>query len=191
MASTPEKRLPPSRRKDRKCDQCPTMIRRDNKSGLCRKCVKNSKSFRRAASEAARRKYEDPEARKKTGDAVRRANQLDPTIRDRKSKAMKEIAATPEWRDRNAQQCRDRRLWEIGVAARTPESDARAGRTFSRRHGIGSWCPEDYIEQARELRRAGVSVEDTKRMIWEQHDRDIKRLRGRMAEAEWKRQGLS
>lgn len=182
MVNTPEEKLPPpSRRKDRKCDKCPTMIRRDNKSGLCAPCVKKSDSFRRAASGAAHRRYEDPEQRERTGKAVKRANRLDPTIRVRKSAIMKEIAADPEWKRRNAEQCRERRLWEIGVAARTPESDARAGRTFSRRHGIGSWCPEDYIEQARELRKSGVSVEETKRMIFEQRDLDLDRLRRRMS----------
>lgn len=181
MANTPEEKLPPpSRRKDRKCNECPTMIRRDNKSGLCVQCVKKSNSFRRAASGAAHRRYEDPEQRKRTGAAVKRANQLDPTIRVRKSQIMKEIAATPEWKERNAQQCRDRRLWEIGVAARTPESDARAGRTFSQRHGIASWCPLEYVEQARELRKAGVSVEETKRMIAEQQEADLERYRRKM-----------
>lgn len=156
------------------------MIRRDNKSGLCRQCVKKSDSFRRAASGAAHRRYEDPEQRKITGQGVRRANRADPTIRERKSAIMKEIAADPAWKRRNAEQCRERRLWEIGVAARTPESDAQAGRTFSRRHGIGSWCPEDYIKQARELRRSGVSVEETQRMIFEQQERDLARLRRKM-----------
>lgn len=157
------------------------MIRRDNKSGLCSGCVKKSDSFRRAVSGAAHRRYEDPEQRKITGQGVRRANLADPTIRERKSAVMKEIAADPEWRARNAEQCRERRLWEIGVAARTPQSDAQAGRTFSRRHGIGSWCPEDYIEQARELRRSGVSVEETKRMIFEQQEKDLERFRRRIA----------
>ena len=172
-----EKLPPPSRRKDRKCAQCPEMIRRDNKSGLCSRCVKKSDSFRRAVSGAAHRRYQDPEQRQITGRGVRRANQADPTIRERKSAIMKEIAADPEWKARNAEQCRERRLWEIGVAARTPESDARAGRTFSKRHGIGSWCPPDYVKQARELRRANVPVEEVKRMIAEQQERDLQRFR--------------
>lgn len=156
------------------------MIRRDNKSGLCAPCVKKSDSFRRAASGAAHRRYEDPAQRERTGKAVRLANQLDPTIRERKSAIMKEIAADPEWKARNAEQCRDRRLWEIGVAARTPESNAKQGRTFSLRHGIGSWCPTDYIQQARELRRLNVPVEEVKRMIAEQQEKDIEEVRRRM-----------
>lgn len=182
MASTPEDKLPPpSRRKDRKCNECPTMIRRDNKSGLCTRCVKRSNEFRRAASGAAHRRYEDPAEREKTGKGVRRANQLDPTIRVRKSQIMKEIAATPEWKERNAQQCRDRELWKLGLAGRTAESNVRQGVTFSQRHGIRSWCPLEYVEQARELRRAGVSVEETKRMIAEQQEADLDRYRRRMA----------
>lgn len=156
------------------------MIRRDNKSGLCRECVKKSDEFRRAASGAAHRRYEDPAQRERTGNAVKRANRLDPTIRQRKSAIMKEIAADPEWKARNAEQCRDRRLWEIGVAARTPESNARAGRTFSQRHGIGSWCPTDYIEQARELRRLNIPLEEVKRMIADQYEKDLEQLRRRM-----------
>ena len=153
------------------------MIRRDNKSGLCGSCVKKSDSFRRAASGAAHRRYEDPAERKKTGAAVKRANQIDPTIRVRKSQIMKEIAADPEWKRRNAEQCRDRRLWEKGLAARTPESHVRQGVTFSQRHGIASWCPLEYLEQARELRRAGVSVEETQRMIAEQQEADLRAYR--------------
>lgn len=156
------------------------MIRRDNKSGMCTRCVKKSDQFRRAASGAAHRRYEDPEQRERTGRAVKLANQIDPTIRERKSAIMKEIAADPEWKARNAEQCRQRRLWEIGVAARTPESNARQGRTFSLRHGIGSWCPTDYIEQARELRRLNVPVEEVKRMIAEQQEKDLEQLRRRM-----------
>lgn len=179
--NTPDEKLPPpSRRKDRKCSQCPEMIRRDNRSGMCTRCVKKSDEFRRAASGAAHRRYEDPEQRERTGKAVRMANRLDPTIRQRKSAIMKEIAADPEWKARNAEQCRDRRLWEIGVAARTPESNARAGRTFSQRHGIGSWCPTDYIEQARELRRLNVPLEEVKRMIADQYEKDLEQLRRRM-----------
>lgn len=181
MASTPEKLPPPSRRKDRKCRECPEMIRRDNASGLCVRCVKKSNEFRRAASGAAHRRYEDPAEREKTGKAVRRAHQIDPTIRVRKSQAMKEIAATSEWKERNAELCRERRLWEIGVAARTPESDARAGQTFSLRHGIASWCPMEYVETARDLRRSGVSVEETKRLIAEQQEADLERYRRKTA----------
>lgn len=147
---------------------------------MCTRCVKKSDEFRRAASGAAHRRYEDPEQRERTGKAVRMANRLDPTIRQRKSAIMKEIAADPEWKARNAEQCRDRRLWEIGVAARTPESNARAGRTFSQRHGIGSWCPTDYIEQARELRRLNIPLEEVKRMIADQHEKDLEQLRRRM-----------
>ena len=176
-----EKLPPPSRRKDRKCNECPTMIRRDNKSGLCVQCVKKSNSFRRAASGAAHRRYEDPEQRRLTGEGVKRANQLDPTIRVRKSRIMKEIAATPEWKERNAEQCRERKLWEKGLAARTADSFVQQGITFSQRHGIASWCPTEYVEQARELRRSGVSVEETKRMIFEQQERDLERFRRRMA----------
>lgn len=173
----PEKLPPPSRRKDRQCDECPTMIRRDNKSGLCASCVKKSKSFRRAVSKAAKKKYENPAARKKTGDAIRRANQLDPTIRARKSASMKRAAADPAWKARNAELCRQKRLWEKGLAARTADSFVQQGITFTMRHGIGSWCPLEYIEQARELRQSGVSVEETKRMIADQQEADLERHR--------------
>lgn len=156
------------------------MIRRDNKSGLCGPCVKKSDSFRRAASGAAHRRYEDPEQRERTGKAVKLANQLDPTIRERKSAIMKEIAADPEWKARNAEQCRQRELWKLGRAGRTELSNIRQGVTFSLRHGIGSWCPTDYIEQARDLRRLGVPVEEVKRMIAEQQEKDLEQVRRRM-----------
>lgn len=159
------------------------MIRRDSKSGLCVKCVKKDDSFRRAASQAAHRRYADPAERERTGAGVRRAVQLDPTIRERKAAKMREIAAAPEWRQRNAEQCRERRLWEKGVAARTPESNAQGGRTFSQRHGIGSWCPPDYVEEAKRLRRLGHPAPEVRRMIEEQHVRDLARFRRKLTEA--------
>jgi hypothetical protein len=156
------------------------MIRRDNKSGLCLRCVKKSDSFRSAASQGAQKRYEDPAQRERTSKALRRANQTDPTIRERKSARMKEIAADPDWKARNAENCRQRRLWEKGQAGRTPESHAKQGRTFSRRHGIASWCPHDYVEQARQLRRSNIPVEEVKRMIFEQQEKDLEQLRRRM-----------
>lgn len=156
------------------------MIRRDNKSGLCAPCVKKSDSFRRAASGAAHRRYEDPAQRERTGRGVRLANQLDPTIRERKSAIMKEIAADPEWKARNAEQCRERELWKLGRAGRTELSNVRQGVTFSQRHGIGSWCPTDYIQQARDLRRLKVPLEEVKRMIAEQYEKDMAEVRRRM-----------
>lgn len=180
MASTPEKLPPPSRRKDRSCSQCQTMIRRDNKSGLCSACVKKSDSFRANVAGAVRARYSDPEERKKTGDAMRRANLVDPTISERKSARMREIAADPAWKARNAENCRDRRLWEAGQAGRTAKSHVAQGKTFSRRHGLAVWCPEDYLEDARRLRALGIPLDEVKALIFEQQERDLERLRQRM-----------
>ena len=122
---------PPSKRYETPCKgRCGGFVRNDNKSGYCRRCVKASPEFRANVSAAAKRKYENPEQRAKTGRAVRRANQVDPTIRARKSAAMRTRAATPEWQERNRQNCTERRLWEKGLAGRTPESLKRQGETY-------------------------------------------------------------
>lgn len=177
----------PSRTKDKPCKSCPALLRRDNRSGYCRQCVKATPEFRAKVAEGAKRRYADPAERERTGEAVRRANQADPTISQRKSAAMQVAASDPAWQARNAEQCRARRLWESGVAARTPASDAKAGRTFSRRHGYGAWCPEDYIAHARDLRRTGLSLDETKAAIAEQVERDRQRLRARAAATAEKR----
>lgn len=172
----------PSRRKDKPCKSCPALVRRDNRSGYCARCVKASPEYRAKVAEGAKRRYADPEQRARTGEGVRRAVQRDPTIRARKSAAMREIAATPEWQERNRANCTDRRLWEKGVAARTPESNRRQGRTFSQRHGLGAWCPPDYLEMARDLRRNNVPLDDVKRMVAEQQTRDLAAVRKRVSD---------
>lgn len=145
------------------CRSCDKSLGRKNRTGYCNRHAKQS-----------------PEYREKLAAAQRRVQQADPTIRERKSAKMREIAATPEWQARNAEQCRQRRLWEKGVPAITAETRARQGRTFSARHGIALWCPAELVETARALRRSGVSVDETKRMIAEQHDRDMRRFRERL-----------
>lgn len=157
------------------------MLRADNRSGYCARCVKQSPEYRAKVAAGAKRRYADPAERARTGDGVRRAVQRDPTIAERKSAAMREIARDPEWKARNAEQCRERRLWEKGLAARTPASNVRQGRTFSRRHGLGAWCPDDYLEMARDLRRSGVPLDDVKRMVAEQQARDLAAVRRRIA----------
>lgn len=142
------------------CPSCDKPLGRKNRTGYCNRHAKQS-----------------PEYREKLAAAQRRVQQADPTIRLRKSKAMREIAATPEWRERNAEQCRRRRLWEQGVAGRTAESNIAQGRTFSARHGYLSWCPPELVETARALRRTGVPLDETKRLIAEQHERDMRRFR--------------
>lgn len=124
---------------------------------------------------------QSPEYRAKLAESQRRAQQSDPTIRERKSKAMREIAATPEWQARNAEQCRSRRLWERGIAGRKADTPAKWGRTFSARYGYLSWCPPELVETARAIRRTGVPLEETKRLIAEQHEREMQRFRASIA----------
>lgn len=171
---------PPSKTKSVPCKSCPALVRPSSATGYCARCVKRSPEYRQKVSAGTHRRYADPAARERTGQAVRLANALDPSIRERKAAAMREIASDPEWQARNAEQCRDRRLWERGVAARTPESDARAGRTFSKRHGLGAWCPADYIAMARDLRRSNVPLDEVKRLVAEQGERDLQRIRAKL-----------
>lgn len=173
----------PSKAKTGACKSCSTAIRADNRSGYCGRCVKKTPEFRAKAAAGAQRRYADPAARERTGAAMRAAYQRDPTIAERKAAKMREIAADPEWKARNAEQCRERRLWETGLAARTPESHARQGRTFSQRHGLGAWCPADYVDLARDLRRSGVPLDETKRLVAEQQEADRAAVRKRHAAA--------
>jgi hypothetical protein len=165
----------PSRMKTTPCRACPTLVRNDSRSGFCGKCVKQTPEFKARASQAARNRT--PEHRAKLGAAQRRACQADPTIRQRKSIKMRALAATPEWRARNAESCTQRRLWEQGLAARTAETLARQGVTFTRRHGHAIWCPEDYLNLARKLRRAKLPLLEVMRLVWEQHDKDMAEFR--------------
>lgn len=173
---------PPSKRRDQPCKSCPTLVRRDNASGYCARCVKASPEYRAKVAAGAKRRYSDPAERERTALAMRRANQRDPTIAKRKSAAMKAVAATPEWQERNRASCSERRLWEKGVAARTPASNAKQGRTFSQRHGLRAWCPAEYVEMARDLRRNNVPLDDVKRMVAEQQALDVAKLRRQIAD---------
>lgn len=173
---------PPSKRYEKPCKSCPALVRNDNSSGYCKACVKQSPEYRAKVAAGARKRYADPAERQRTSEALRKANQRDPTIRKRKSAAMRAIAATPEWQERNRASCTERRLWEKGVAARTPESNQRQGRTFSQRHGIAAWCPPEYVEMARDLRRNNVPLDDVKRMVAEQQAVDVAKLRRQIAD---------
>lgn len=174
----------PSRRYEKPCRTCPALLRNDNSSGYCAKCVKSSPEYRAKVAEAAKRRYSDPAERARTGEQVRRAYQADPTIAERKSARMREIASDPEWRARSAESCTRRRLWEKGVAGRTAASHERQGRTFSQRHGIAAWCPADYVEMARDLRRNNVPLDEVKRLVADQQAHDLATIRRRVFAAD-------
>lgn len=142
---------------------CDRPLHRRNKTGLCAAHVKS-----------------DPAYRARLAQSQRRALALDPTILERRAAAMRAKASTPEWKARNAELCRDRRLWEKGVAALTPEIRAQQGRTFSARHGVASWSPPELVDLARALRAHGATLEEAKRMVDEQHERDMQRFRERI-----------
>lgn len=146
------------------CKTCQKPLGRKNRTGYCNQHAKQS-----------------PEYRAKLAAAQRRAQAADPTIRERKSAKMRELAATPEWKARNRELCTERRLWEHGLAARRPDTPAKWGRTFSRRHGILRWCPEEYLDLARKLARSNVPPAEVKRMVLEQQERDLAELRRRMS----------
>lgn len=146
---------------------CDRPLRRGNKTGLCAAHVKS-----------------DPAYRAKLAQSQRRALALDPTILERRAAAMRAKAATPEWKARNAESCRDRRLWENGQAARTADTPAKWGRTFSARHGVDAWCPPELRDLQRHLaRKRGATAAETKRLVLEQHERDMQRFRERIGAA--------
>ena len=60
-------------------------------------------------------------------------------------------------------------------AVMTPELRAQQGRTYSRRYW--AWCPPELLEEARGMRDKKIPAEEAKRIILEQHERDMREFR--------------
>lgn len=130
------------------CKICDKVLGRKNKSGYCHAHANSN-----------------PEKRAKISASLKRSNQLNPgRVADRLQK-QRETCSTDEWRQRNRELCIERKLWEKGFASLKPEHYIQAGKTFHIRHGRGSWCPPEYIEEAKRLQRKNIPLEEIKSMI--------------------------
>lgn len=135
---------------------CGTALGPRNTSGVCRPCV-------------ARRLNSDSEitARRLAGI---RASAADPEVRAAKRERMKRVVAnlTPEQIERRRQhgkrQVRDvLSRPEVKALSRSPEVRAKAGR--ARSATVLAWCPEEWRDTYRELKRKGRTAAVAKALV--------------------------
>lgn len=161
----------------RTCIDCGVGISRFSKTGRCHPCAS------RAPEARARKGKLSPEQRERRA-AAARALSADPAIIAKRAAKAKETYRRPEVKARHRAAClaaqermdpevreRQRASGRAHGAAnlastRSPESRARAGAAIRRTRM--AWCPEAYWPLADRLKRAGIRLDERKRMIAEQ-----------------------
>lgn len=141
------------------CRECSKPLSPRSRSGLCRVHVKKSPEFRERLSQALRSSYA-----------------ANPEWRERKSRASRISANRPEERERRSRQAKEFGLHQIGVAALTAESFAKAGaRAAATRM---AWCPPHLRAEYRFLtQKKGLRAPDARRIIEAQNEAEMQRWR--------------
>lgn len=141
------------------CAVCSAPLSPRNASGYCTRCQNRQ-----------------PGKRAKIAAAVRRSYQLNPELRViRRASAVKN-ARDPEINARRSAAARRDRLWEKGVAARTPETYAKIAAT--QRAASLAWCPPHLREDYRRMMRCQrFKAAEARSLILEQHEAEMRRWR--------------
>ncbi|HEX8418532.1 MAG TPA: hypothetical protein VF638_00810 [Sphingomonas sp.] len=154
----------------RNCSDCPGTISDENKGGRCRNCCA-------------------------------RALAADPAVVAKRAAKRSVTMARPEIKARHRAQCKAgwlkvlekpealERMRHYGrtVGQRNfyryldPAAQAAARAAISR--GLAAWCPEDRLEDNRNLKRKGVLLADRKRMILEETPGTVEHARRSVANA--------
>jgi chromosomal replication initiation ATPase DnaA len=143
----------------RTCAECGGPIDPRNRSGYC-----------------TRHQNASPEKRRKISEALKRGHQLHPEWREQRRQAAIKAARNPANRERRAQLCRERRLWEKGVAGHTPETRAKIAAT--QRAKKMAWCPPHLRAEARRLSQSlKLPHAEVRRIILEHHEAELRRFR--------------
>jgi hypothetical protein len=143
------------------CTTCGKQLYVRNKSGYCA-----------AHSNAS------PEKRAKISASLRLAMAANPELREARRRGGIASANLPGERERRAKLCAERRLWELGTAARTEETFAKIGRSTSERRM--AWCPRELRDDARRLIRQNFKLADVKEIILAQHETNMARFRAKL-----------
>lgn len=126
------------------CLDCPKQITFQSKTGRCRACsLRHSLSnpeveARRKAS--SKKTCSDPRVRAKIGAGISRARR-------------KRIAEDPAFAERMRETCRQLGKSGMGAASAPPGSESRKRTAAKLSARYLSWCPEQYREEYRLLRR--------------------------------------
>lgn len=143
----------------RTCAICPATLDPRNRTGYC-----------------ARHHNQSPEKRRKISESLKRGHMLNPEWREQRRRAAKLAAQDPANRERRAQLCRERRLWELGVKGHTPETRARIAATQRARKM--AWCPPHLRDEARRLnQKQKIPAAEVRKIILEQHEAEMRRWR--------------
>ncbi len=143
----------------RTCAICPATLDPRNRTGYC-----------------ARHHNHSPEKRRKISESLKRGHMLNPEWREQRRRAAKLAAQNPANRERRAQLCRERRLWELGVKGHTPETRAKIAATQSARKM--AWCPPHLRAEARRLnQKQKIPAAEVRKIILDQHEAEMRRFR--------------
>lgn len=144
---------------ERVCKSCSGPVSRYNRSGYCAACANSS-----------------PEKRAKISASMKRVYAADPALRETRRRIGRETAARPGEKERRAAQCRATRMWEKGLAGRTPESVAKIARATSERRM--AWCPPELRDHARWLvKTKHMRLAEVQPLILEMHEAEMRRFR--------------
>lgn len=147
---------------------CGATIGRKNRSGLCRTCVIMSVNERTTSAERSARWH--------------RTLYLRPQLREEMSARCARMRAVPGRMENARRKVVEGRLWEKGVAARTPEDFAKAGR--ARTETTIGWCPPELRDEYRRLVKVKhMTSAEARAVIMAQHERDMARFRNRVEAA--------
>lgn len=148
---------------------CGNQLGKGNTSGRCLTCANRAKAA-------------DPAFRERHRAGVKRALALDPARLDKLRAHVRGLAKAPAVVERRTRYMREnaKAMNARSIAAKTPESWAKAGRTVSAKRL--AWCPPELRDDYKALVNGGYyTAAEAREVILEQHEREMERFRRRIA----------
>lgn len=143
------------------CKTCGKTLWKGNASGYCRKHI-------------------SPERRAKMVAGINRKIQEDPIYLEKLKAQARKNAAMPGHIEKMAEAGKRAETWRIALAATTPESYKRAGRSLSER--LMAWCPRELRDQYRHLNQSKkIKAAEARQMILDQHEKDMAEFRRKLS----------
>jgi len=145
------------------CKQCQAPLWKGNQSGYCRNHI-------------------TPERRAKMVDGLHRKMKEDPIYLEKLKANARKNAAKPGNLEKMIEAGKRAETWRIALAATTPESYKRAGRTLSENRM--AWCPRELRDQYRDLTvRKKIRAPQARAIILAQHEKNMADFRRKLGVA--------
>lgn len=143
------------------CKACGKALWKGNASGFCRKHI-------------------PPDRRAKMAEGIRRKIKHDPVYLEKLRSLARANSSKPGHIAKMVEASVKAETWRVGQAALTPESYAKAGRTFSARYM--AWCPPELRDEYRRLTGSKkIPAKQARAMILEQHDKAMADFRRKLS----------